>query len=210
MATTFFRNVLSGGSLKQLGELRAACTLEAHVLGLQHALEQRGFSGGVVNLSRFAACARVDAVHVEQLQGSQVLLERIEKYVTFWPKPQDEDQQLTLRFRYTLERSVMPAILDLNDWEARCEVPGREAEGEVFRVTDSTSETHGLQCVEELLEKWEEHATALGDENPGRDLRWFMSFMLTHPSDHAFDTVSQVLMQEGEIQLTSKFSPSEH
>lgn len=171
-----------------MDEIAAACALEQHVLAIRTSLEAKQ-----EDVERISKRVRFEAASVQQLQGSTVAIERIHKRLVVFPDGEESSSgvrpPLELSFTFAQERSLQPMLLELNDFEARLSTPNGAP---LFCITETSAERQELAPIDALVAAWT-HADGVHSE---RNARWLLSFLLTHPSDHAFDAVSTILMEE--------------
>ncbi|KAG8464966.1 hypothetical protein KFE25_012329 [Diacronema lutheri] len=186
MAT--FRNLLRRRAPEIHAAVRAGFAVEEHVAQLVDSLERKQAAGTrATDLSPFARCTHVDAVSVERMQGSHVLLERITKQVSFFPQPSSA-VPLVLRSTFSLERASSH-LFDLDDFVAH--VMDERDGATILRVSDSAPPQTDRARIDALVDAWcAEHASGAAAR---RDALWFVSMVLSHPSDHLFDCISRDL-----------------
>jgi hypothetical protein len=187
MAVIVFRNLLRRRPPEILAAVRAGFAVEEFVTSFVDSIERKPAASRTADLAPFARCTSVDSVSVERMQGSHVLLERIDKQVSFFPIP-SSDKPLVLRLKFDLERSCSH-LVDLDDYSVQ--VTNALNGASLIRVSDGAATHMDCASIDSLVEAWcAEHPQG---EKAQRDARWFISAVLAHPSDHCFDLISDEL-----------------
>lgn len=142
--------------------------------------------------------------------NNELCSEQIMKRFSF-TNPHQENDSLELRLDWRCERHNNPHM-EINSFHAELWSLGKnsneeveEKKTELFLVneTDARSSCEGIDSTFEWFTAFTasclDAAAAKGHkceyQPTRRDLSWFLSFLLTHPSDPAFDVVSNYLMR---------------
>lgn len=186
-SSVVFRNVLRKRQPEVLAAVRSGFAVEEHVTELAANLDEKQRVAGFPELAPFARCTHVDAVDVQRMQGSHVLLESISKQVSFFPVP-SAAKPLVLRFSFKLERSCSH-LLDLDDYDAH--IIDDTTGATVLRASEGVATQGDRTSLDALVDAWcTEHPQGA---DARRAARWYLAAVLSHPSDHAFDLISEEL-----------------
>jgi hypothetical protein len=132
-----------------------------------------------------------------------LLSERISKQFLF-QDPLEDKRSLVLNFEWVCEQHTNPHM-DINSFQSDLSMSAIGGAPTALFSINETTETISAEAIEEQIRYLSSFTSAcLQSTKDGqqcryqatqRDLMWFLSFLLTHPSDTAFDAVSALLMK---------------
>jgi hypothetical protein len=150
----------------------------------------------------------LQAVSIHSLRRD-LLSETISKQFLF-QHPHEDAQSVVLKFDWACERHNNPHM-DINSFQSELsrhtttEGEGGVEATQLFTI-DETALTVSAEAIDAHLNWFIKFASScLRTTTEGqqcryqathRDMAWFLSFLLTHPSDTAFDAVSALLMKD--------------